>query len=317
MDRFDSMVYHRTLPWEGLGATKFSTPKTIDEAIVEAGLDWSVTARPVWFEVSEGNFAEIPGVIANVRETDNKVLGTVSNKYRLIQNRRAFAFLEDVRGIVGDNFIEVAGQIQGGRKVFMLGKLEGFKVFGDKIDPYLIIMNSFRGKSDYKACLTPFRVTCLNMLAGVPRKAKRIWGMSHTGDIEGKLLQAKETLRLAYEYIKEYPEFAKLMATTNLYDGDIPDIMDLIFPTPVEASPLTLKRLDWQKQTLYNIYTSVEDISVFHGTAWGMYNAVSDFVTHVHPQNAGVSWSEGNMTRAIEGHPTLDLAQDVLLGVRQ
>jgi hypothetical protein len=43
----DSMMSVREMPWHGLGAVLDKTPKTIEEAITLAGLDWEVTQCPV------------------------------------------------------------------------------------------------------------------------------------------------------------------------------------------------------------------------------------------------------------------------------
>lgn len=56
----------------------------------------------------------IPGYRANVRSTDDAVLGVVSDRYRIVQNEEAFQFTDDLLG-EGVTY-ETAGSLQGGKK---------------------------------------------------------------------------------------------------------------------------------------------------------------------------------------------------------
>ena len=78
----ETMFYVREKPWHGLGTMVQEAP-TSAEALKLAGLDWTVEARDMWLN---GGYEPIPGYKANVRSSDNKVLGVVSDKYRIVQN---------------------------------------------------------------------------------------------------------------------------------------------------------------------------------------------------------------------------------------
>ena len=52
-----------------------------------------------------------------------------------------------------------------------------------------------------KTALTPIRVVCNNTLNLALRTAKRSWSMIHTGDISGKIEEAKKHSALADEYM--------------------------------------------------------------------------------------------------------------------
>ena len=77
----------RVVPWH-YELTKEHT-KLIQEAPTSAdalrlaGLDWDVNQAPVY--TNDG--IEILGYKANVRSTDNKVLGIVSNRYQIVNNK--------------------------------------------------------------------------------------------------------------------------------------------------------------------------------------------------------------------------------------
>lgn len=83
----DSMFSVREKPWH-YAQTKEVTKiiqeaPTSKDALIAAGLDWNVISVPVCQE----NGIVIPRYKANVRDSDNKVIGIVSERYRIIQIR--------------------------------------------------------------------------------------------------------------------------------------------------------------------------------------------------------------------------------------
>ena len=84
---------------------------------------------------------DIPGFKANVRESDNKVLRIVTDRYRVVQNTEAFAFTDALLG-EGVHY-ETAGSLQGGRRIWQLAKFpQQYIINGDEITSYLAFMNS-------------------------------------------------------------------------------------------------------------------------------------------------------------------------------
>ena len=112
----ETMFSVREAPWHGLGRIVMDAPAS-REALELAGLDWQVESRNIY----SGTGAMIPGYRANVRSTDDAVLGVVSDRYRIVQNEEAFQFTDDLLG-EGVTY-ETAGSLQGGKKVWMLARL--------------------------------------------------------------------------------------------------------------------------------------------------------------------------------------------------
>ena len=61
---------------------------TSKEALELAGLNWKVLQKPIY--TSSG--IPIKGYKANVRETDQNILGIVTDRYKVVQNDEAFKF---------------------------------------------------------------------------------------------------------------------------------------------------------------------------------------------------------------------------------
>ena len=90
----ESLFYTRVKPWHGMGTMVQEAPNSA-EALRLSGLDWIVEPKPIYTEI-EGIFGksmtQIPGFIANTRNTDGHVLGIVTDAYKIVQNADAFAF---------------------------------------------------------------------------------------------------------------------------------------------------------------------------------------------------------------------------------
>ena len=163
----ESMFYVRETPWHGLGIKVSEAPNSKD-ALKLAGLDWNVVQEPIFTETEEC----IDGYKANVRDSDRKVLGVVTDRYKVIQNEEAFAFTDELLG-EGVRY-ETAGSVQGGKKVWMLARMpQEYIISGERISPYLVFSNTHDGSGAIKVALTPIRVVCNNTLPQI------LWKQSH------------------------------------------------------------------------------------------------------------------------------------------
>ena len=196
----ETMFYTREKPWHGLGTGIAEAPNSAD-ALRLAGLDWKVVQEPVYTDAGK----EIPGYKANVRDTDRRVLGVVTDRYRVVQNREAFAFTDALLGS-GVRY-ETAGALQEGRKVWLLARLpHEYIISGERISPYLVFSNTHDGSGAVRVAVTPVRVVCNNTLNLALRTAKRGWSMIHTGDIRGKIQEAEDALFMQMKNINKLRE---------------------------------------------------------------------------------------------------------------
>jgi len=154
----ETMFYVREAPWHGLGK-RVEHALSSDSALQEAGLDWKVTQRSLLTD----NLIEIPGFKANIRETDQQLLGIVTDRYSIVQNQEAFGFTDQLLG-EGVRY-ETAGSLQNGKKVWLLARLpDNYMILGDRVSPYMVFSNSHDGSGSIKVAMTPIRVVCQNTL---------------------------------------------------------------------------------------------------------------------------------------------------------
>lgn len=102
--------------WKGLGVN-VTEARSSREALTMSGLDWCVYQQTM----TADNGIPIAGFRANLRNTDDFLLGIVTDKYKVVQNHEAFAFTDALLG-QGVRY-ETAGMLQDGRKTWILAKL--------------------------------------------------------------------------------------------------------------------------------------------------------------------------------------------------
>ena len=298
----ETMFYTRTAPWHGLGTRVLEAP-TSSAALSLAGLDWRVIQKPVLTE--DGLF--ISGFKANVRDRDNQVLGVVSDRYKVVQNEDAFAFTDELLG-EGVTY-ETAGSLQNGRRTWILAKLpQRYIISGDEIDPYLVFMNSHDGTGAIKAAMTPIRVVCQNTLNLALSTARRSWSTIHTGDIHGKLQDARNTLLYADRYMAALGKTIEELSRQKLSDRQVLEYIDALFPLPEDASEARKKNLGKLQEDLKLRYFDAPDLQHVGKNAYRFVNAVSDFSTHARPLRERSSYRESLFGRTVDGNVLIDRA---------
>ncbi|MBC8599525.1 DUF945 domain-containing protein [Lachnospiraceae bacterium BX10] len=298
----ETMFYTRTAPWHGLGTRVLEAP-TSSAALSLAGLDWKVVQKPVF--TADGLF--ISGFKANVRDRDSQVLGVVSDRYKVVQNEDAFAFTDELLG-EGVTY-ETAGSLQNGRRTWILAKLpQRYIIRGDEIDPYLVFMNSHDGTGAIKAAMTPVRVVCQNTLNLALSTARRSWSTIHTGDIHGKLQDARNTLLYADRYMAALGKTIEELSLQKLSDRQVLEYIDALFPLPEDASEVRKKNLGKLKEDLKLRYFEAPDLQHVGKNAYRFVNAVSDFATHARPLRERSSYRESLFGRTVDGNVLIDRA---------
>ena len=231
----ETMFFTREKPWHGIGTRVENAPLS-EDALRLAGLDWEVLQEEVFTNAGE----KISGYKANVRSTDRKVLGVVSDRYKIIQNTEAFAFTDSLLGN-GVRY-ETAGSLQEGRKVWLLARLpQEYIISGERISPYLVFSNSHDGSGAVKVAVTPIRVVCNNTLNLALDTAKRSWSMIHTGDIKGKIQEAKDTLFMAENYMDQLGKEIENLRKIKVTDKEVEEYIELLLPVEKNATLLQQK----------------------------------------------------------------------------
>ena len=302
----ETMFYTRQKPWHGLGTMVTEAPDS-QSALELAGLNWTVIQKPI--ETQDG--LPISGFKANIRNTDNQVLGVVTDRYKVVQNQDAFAFTDKLLG-EGVTY-ETAGSLQDGRRTWILAKLpQRYIISGDEVTPYLVFMNSHDGTGAIKAAMTPIRVVCMNTLNLALSTAKRSWSANHTGNIEGRLQDARYTLLYADKYMAELGKAIDRMDKIKLSDRQVYEYIDALFPLLDEPTEQQKKNLIKMKEDMKLRYFDAPDLQHVGKNAYRFVNAVSDFATHTKPLRERKNYRENLFARTVDGNAMIDKAYQLV-----
>lgn len=302
----ETMFYTREKPWHGLG-TRVEMAPTSEEALMLAGLDWTVLQEPIFTDTGE----QISGYKANVRDTDRKVLGVVTDRYKVIQNTEAFAFTDELLGN-GVRY-ETAGSLQEGKKVWLLARLpREYIISGERISPYLVFSNTHDGSGAVRVAVTPIRVVCNNTLNLALNTAKRSWSMIHTGDIKGKIQEARDTLFLAEEYMDNLGREFERLRKQKITDQQVKEYIEVLLPMEKDATPAQVKNISKLRKDMESRYFDAPDLQNVGSNAYRFVNAVSDFATHANPLRRTANYKENLFVRTMEGNPLIDRAYQLV-----
>jgi len=291
-------------PWHGLGTVVIEAP-TQKEAIKLAKLDWKVEKLPI-FAKTDGKMFEIEERYALMRMDTKYCTGMCMDRYEIVQNHEAFNFVDDImKTEKGAVRYETAGSLFNGKKIFLLVKMQDSKILGDQVENYLFFTNSHDGLNAVKAGISNVRVVCSNTLQLAMRSATRSWSACHTKSVKSRQEEAIRTLKLATKYIKEMPIIADKMATKKVN-------VEKIVPSFFTQSELGKSGTMLAIEKIITIAKDKDDLQNFKGTAWGIYNAVSDFVSHPTGKNQFRS-QDRKMDTFLSGYSILNKAQKILM----
>ena len=303
----ESMFYVRKPCWHGMGV-RVEEALTSKDALHYSGLDWQVKQEPLM----TGTFKSVPGYVANVRSDNDRILGIVSDSYKVVQNEEAFAFTD---ALIGEGVrYETAGSLDEGRKVWLLAKLpERYQLVGEDVDPYIVFTSSHDGSGAIRVAPTPIRVVCQNTLNLALNTAKRSWSTTHTSNVHSRLDDARNTLLFADKYMKALQQEAERLSMQRVTDKMFYNLVDKLLPVDEDASEQTKSNNLKQRSDLIYRYFHAPDLVDLPKNGWRFINAVSDHATHAQPLRMTKNYRENLFDKVITGHPMTDKAMKLLV----
>lgn len=293
------------VPWHGLGQI-VEGALTADEALVQAGLDWTVDKTPIYIPdlvtaaENDGSrsMIEVDGHYATVRSTDRRVLGLVQKKYVPLQNSEAFSFFDAIVSRK-EAIYETAGSLDNGRRVWVLAKLPGEIVVKnargateDLTNKYVLIANSHDGSSGVQIKVTPIRVVCQNTLTAALKGGA--FSIRHTKSVSDRVAQAAEAMGFTNKMYAELSEAWQAMADRRLSEVDAVEFFETCLKKSSKAQggvsdndaddsfddqtgeprePRAIKHI-------VGLYEGGAGADMTYGTLWGAYNAITEYADH-------------------------------------
>ena len=268
----------RTTTFANIG-TDITGLKTSEDVLNHAGLNYNVVKKPMFLMNDSGDFLAYKDKRFTVVEGTDKVLGVVSSKYEICQNRDAFSFIDYIGGDeVGFEYVK-AGETKGGL-VYIIAKIPNVTLLGDAITPYIIFQNSHDGMNSVKATISPLRIVCQNQFNVSFRQSSNTVRIVHSSNMERKMLTAREMMRDVAEYMETFEDTANELVTKKIrYDDVIKVFNDVFKYKPEKMSGRQLQNFEDARNDFLACYNS-DDNQNFKGTAWGVMNGAADYLTH-------------------------------------
>lgn len=280
----ESMFSVRQVPWHGLGHIVENAP-TAAEAIKLAGLDWKVKAKPIYQKIGD-NFEEIKQKKAMVRSDNDKTLAVLGNSYTPLQNKDAFGFFNKFIE-AGTAKFETAGSLQEGKLVWVLASLKKAPIDvggGDIINKYLLLSNAHDGTMAVRTGFTPVRVVCNNTLTQAHNaKRSNLIRVYHGQNVKQNIDNLAEIVNEIDAKFEATAEQYKFLASKQLNAKDLEKFTNIIFelrPDGKEREVLRAKKMQEQIASLFENGAG-SHFKTAKGTAWGAYNAVTEYLTHM------------------------------------
>jgi phage/plasmid-like protein (TIGR03299 family) len=291
----ETIAYSGTTPWHNLGVNVPADIST-DDMLVMAGLDWTVSQRPLYFPKEEGSkiMKRAHGKYGLVRDTDNKLFDITGERWNPVQNHDVLDFFREFVA-AGDMTLETAGSLRGGKFIWALARLgEDFKLgHEDLIANYLLLMSPHAVGYSLLAQYTAIRVVCANTMAasiGYDFKGNRMeqgFRMTHMRKFDDDTkLEAKQALGLAHVQITEFQELCETLSQTRVTDDEVSNFFYEVIqeekPEAVlgeEDDPEDAPRLVKRFETAL-LSAPGQDMNTCKGTLFGAVNAVTYVVDH-------------------------------------
>ena len=295
----------RTTTWHAIGKS-VEECRDLEGVLAASGLDYEVVKEPVFAQPDvnghpSSQLVTIPNRFVTMRENDNHMYDIVSDKFEIVQNREAFDFVN----YMGEDLqFEKAGETENGM-VYIIGKLPDVDILGDAFTPHVIFRNGFSGKIKITAAICPLRLVCQNQFNFAFKETQNAVTIRHVQNAHDKMEEAREVLKLSADYMAELTRMAEAYAGVKLASTDLDHVLDNMFPVvdPEHMNAFKLHQLEAQREKFKSAYLA-DDNANFRGTAWGLINAYTDFITHKVPQGNAATRDEGKFM-TVTFHPGL------------
>lgn len=282
----ETMAYAGATPWHGLG-NQLTQKQPIDVWQREAGMDWQIQESPVHFKADAighlGSIHSFPEQKVLYRSDTKAALSVVSSRYQIVQPREVLEFYRDLTDVSGYE-LETAGVLKGGKKFWALARtgqsaaLKG----NDQVNGYLLLATSCDGTLATTATPTTVRVVCNNTLTIAVNGASRAIKVPHNTRFDAQ--NVKKQLGIAVSQWDTFMHQMRTLAERKVQwhesMGFFMKVLCDVHPTGALPKDLPNERALRKVQELYEGKGKGAGLESANGTAWGLLNAVTEYVDH-------------------------------------
>lgn len=281
-------------------------------------LGWNVRKEPLVARIpspgSDGRMVAVPGKHVVLRDSpftgSPEPLGVVGDKWTAFQNEQTVGLLTD---IVDQSEAELTtvGVLGGGRKTFVSMRLPSHLEFRspvtgevDRTELYLSVFNSHDGTGALSCVLSPLRLMCCNQQRMAERHAKSRFTLRHSGNPTVKLAEVRNLLGLTWKYQDTFAAECQRLIDREMAEAEVLSALAEVFDVAKAETELQKSRRTETASQVYALYQNSETVAPFRGTAFGAYNAVTEYADHF--------MRVGRKGNEVEQRATRTLTSDIL-----
>lgn len=278
------MAYTGRTPWHGLGQ-KLEPGAPIEEWLRSAGMEWEIRRAFVRFATERGqetNLNQMTDRVVLFRSDNKDALSVVSDGYKPVQPREVIEFFRDLVG-TGGFTLSTAGTLFGGRRFWALAEIaENFTLpGGDTMRGNLLLATSCDGTMNTVAKVVATRVVCNNTLS-VARgeQSKHVVKVRHVSQFNPDAV--KQQLGIAADQFAKFRADAEKLVALKVAPAHARMFLADIFKTAQgeNSTREITNTAPYQRACDLLDYGQGARMESARGTAWGVLNAVTEYVDH-------------------------------------
>jgi len=282
----ENMAFVGATPWHGLGS-QLSQNQPLEVWQSEAGMNWHIEESPVRFVAGAsshlGSIHSFPEQKVLYRSDTKDPLSVVSQRYKVVQPNEVLEFYRDLTEYAGYE-LETAGVLKGGKKFWALARTGQSSVLKgrDEVNGYLLLATSCDGTLATMATPTTVRVVCNNTLAIAVNGASQAIRVPHSTEFNPQ--RVKQQLGISVSQWSEFMYRMKTLSERKVKPKEaLQYFLQVICSTDTDLEDrkqLPQHRALQKVQDLYQGQGRGAQLVSAQDTAWGLLNAVTEFVDH-------------------------------------
>ncbi len=276
--QIETMAYVNETPWHGLG-NQLTEKQPLEVWLKEAGMDWEIQSSPVhYLTQNSANVYDDAKVL--YRSDSSEALSVVSKRYQVVQPREVLEFYRDLVDIGGFE-LETAGVLKGGKKLWALARTgqEALLRGGDQVNAYLLLATACDGTLATTAQFTSIRVVCNNTLAMATSDSGGAIKVPHSTKFDAD--RVKQQLGIGIGAWQRFIVDMRRLSERPVHPFEarsyLVELMgDVNLPFHSQPNSRALKRV-------FELYAGLgmgATLDSANDTAWGLVNAVTQYVDH-------------------------------------
>jgi len=291
----DAIAFVGKTPWHRMGK-QLTAGADLATWAVEAGLSHTVKRSQVSCTTPDGLVIPFPDRDVLYRSDTKAPLSVVSKWYQVVQPSEILGFFSEL--IEHNHFsLETAGALDGGKRIWALARVNDGECIldADMIRPYVLLATSYDASMSTTAKFTSVRVVChntLTMAAGYgEQKASEtdpvgsVIKIPHNAKFDAK--DVRLDLGIVFDQWERFLATTRKLARQQVNETFASAFLKALLPAPAAAKeghkpPRSVEESKAYREImgLFQGGAIGSDLPEAKGTAFGLLNAVTEYVDH-------------------------------------